>query len=114
MDNKFFCAKPNGKLHYPHTMLTGFGFMAVQIAWIIYNAYVPLILRENSTIANLAWSSTAVGIIMVIDNIFGVVFPSGKHGQHRQSEYDQYRNCPHNVFSCLLLFFRCCSHVYPP
>ena len=74
MDNKFFCAKPNGKLHYPHTMLTGFGFMAVQIAWIIYNAYVPLILRENSTIANLAWSSTAVGIIMVIDNIFGVVF----------------------------------------
>lgn len=74
MDNKFFCAKPNGKLHYPHTMLTGFGFMAVQIAWIIYNAYVPLILRENSTIANLAWSSTAVGVIMVIDNIFGVVF----------------------------------------
>ena len=74
MDNKFFCAKPNGKLHYPHTMLTGFGFMAVQIAWIIYNAYVPLILRENSTIANLAWSSTAVGIIMVIDNIFGVIF----------------------------------------
>ncbi len=74
MESKFFCAKPNGKLHYPHTMLTGFGFMAVQIAWIIYNAYVPLILRENSTIANLAWSSTAVGIIMVIDNIFGVVF----------------------------------------
>lgn len=74
MENKFFCAKPNGKLHYPHTMLTGFGFMAVQIAWIIYNAYVPLILRENSTISNLAWSSTAVGIIMVIDNIFGVVF----------------------------------------
>ncbi len=74
MENKFFCAKPNGKLHYPHTMLTGFGFMAVQIAWIIYNAYVPLILRENSTISNLAWSGTAVGIIMVIDNIFGVVF----------------------------------------
>ncbi len=74
MENKFFCAKPNGKLNYPHTMLTGFGFMAVQIAWIIYNAYVPLILRENSTISNLAWSGTAVGIIMVIDNIFGVVF----------------------------------------
>lgn len=62
------------KLNYPKTMLIGFGFMAVQIAWIIYNAYVPLILKENSTIANLAWSSTAVGIIMVIDNIFGVVF----------------------------------------
>lgn len=64
----------NHKLHYGKTALIGFGFMAVQIAWIIYNARVPLILRENSTIANLAWASTAVGIIMVIDNIFGVVF----------------------------------------
>lgn len=62
------------KLNYGKTALIGFGFMSVQIAWIIYNAYVPLILRENATIANLAWSSTAVGIIMVIDNIFGVVF----------------------------------------
>lgn len=62
------------KLNYGKTMLIGFGFMAVQIAWIIYNAYVPLILKENPTITNLAWSSTAVGIIMVIDNIFGVVF----------------------------------------
>lgn len=62
------------KLNYGKTMLIGFGFMSVQIAWIIYNAYVPLILRENSVISGLAWSSTAVGIIMVIDNIFGVVF----------------------------------------
>lgn len=64
----------NHKLHYGKTALIGFGFMAVQIAWIIYNARVPLILRENSTISNLAWAGTAVGIIMVIDNIFGVVF----------------------------------------
>ncbi|MCI5538092.1 MAG: MFS transporter [Oscillospiraceae bacterium] len=62
------------KLNYGKTALIGFGFMAVQIAWIIYNAYVPLILKENSTIANLSWASTAVGIIMVIDNVFGVVF----------------------------------------
>lgn len=62
------------KLNYGKTMLIGFGFMSVQIAWIIYNAYVPLILKENSVISGLAWSSTAVGIIMVIDNIFGVVF----------------------------------------
>lgn len=73
-NSNFYCAKPNGKLHYGHTALTGFGFMAVQIAWIIYNAYVPLILKENPAITNLAWGSTAVGIIMVIDNIFGVVF----------------------------------------
>ena len=71
---RLYCEKPNGKLHYGHTALTGFGFMAVQIAWIIYNAYVPLILKENRAIESLAWAGTAVGIIMVIDNIFGVVF----------------------------------------
>ncbi|MBR5112961.1 MAG: MFS transporter [Clostridia bacterium] len=74
MKNQFYCAKENGKLNYLHTAFTGFGFMAVQIAWIIYNAYVPLILKENPTISNLAWAGTAVGIIMVIDNVFGVVF----------------------------------------
>ena len=62
------------KLNYGKTALIGFGFMAVQIAWIIYNAYVPIILKENNTIANLSWASTAVGMIMVIDNVFGVVF----------------------------------------
>ena len=62
------------KLNYGKTALIGFGFMAVQIAWIIYNAYVPLILADNATIKNLAWSSTAIGIIMVIDNVFGVIF----------------------------------------
>lgn len=62
------------KLNYGKTALIGFGFMAVQIAWIIYNAYVPIILKENDTIANLSWASTAVGMIMVIDNVFGVVF----------------------------------------
>lgn len=62
------------KLHYGKTMLIGFGFMAVQVAWTIYNAYVPLILRENPAISNLKIAGTAVGLIMVIDNIFGVVF----------------------------------------
>lgn len=62
------------RLNYGKTILIGFGFMSVQIAWIIYNAYVPLILRENETIKNLKWAGLAVGIIMVIDNIFGVVF----------------------------------------
>ena len=66
--------KTGPRLNYPRTALIGFGFMAVQIAWIIYNAYVPLILADNATIKNLAWSGTAIGIIMVIDNVFGVVF----------------------------------------
>lgn len=64
----------NHKLHYGKTMLIGFGFMAVQVAWTIYNAYVPLILRENPAISNLKIAGTAVGLIMVIDNVFGVIF----------------------------------------
>lgn len=107
MENQFFCAKPNGKLHYPHTMLTGFGFMACQIAWIIYNAYVPLILRENSTISNLAWSSLAVGIIMVIDNVFGVIFQPlfGKISDRTHTRFGKRK--PYLMFGipvCALLF----------
>ena len=66
--------KAKMKLNYGKTALIGFGFMAVQIAWIIYNAFVPLILADNATISSLAWSGTAIGIIMVLDNIFGVIF----------------------------------------
>ena len=101
-----FCEK-NGKLNYGHTMLVGFGFMAVQIAWIIYNAYVPLILKENSTIANLAWSSTAVGIIMVIDNVFGVVFQPlfGRISDRTHTRFG--KRTPYLMFGipiCALLF----------
>ena len=61
------------KLNYGKTALIGFGFMAVQIAWIIYNAYVPLILADNDALSKLAWSGTAIGAIMVFDNIFGLI-----------------------------------------
>ena len=62
------------KLNYGRTFLIGFGFAASMIAWIIYNAYVPLMLGENSFISSLPFSSTLIGVIMVIDNLFGVVF----------------------------------------
>ena len=105
-DKQLFCEK-NGKLNYGHTMLVGFGFMAVQIAWIIYNAYVPLILKENSTIANLAWSSTAVGIIMVIDNVFGVIFQPlfGRISDRTHTRFG--KRTPYLMFGiplCALLF----------
>ena len=61
------------KLNYGKTALIGFGFMAVQIAWIIYNNFVPLILRDNSVIQGLSWSETAIGAIMVFDNLFGLI-----------------------------------------
>ncbi len=62
------------KLKYGRTALIGFGFMSSMIAWTIYNAYVPLILKENGVISSLAISGTVIGMIMVIDNVFGVVF----------------------------------------
>ncbi len=56
------------KLNYKKTFLLGFGFMASTIAWAVYNAYVPIILEGYVA------STFVIGIIMTIDNIFGVVF----------------------------------------
>ena len=61
------------KLNYGKTALIGFGFMAVQIAWIIYNNYMPLILRGDNMLGGHPWTETAIGSVMVFDNIFGVV-----------------------------------------
>ena len=61
------------KLNYGKTALIGFGFMAVQIAWIIYNNYMPLILRGDNMLGGHPWTETAIGAVMVFDNIFGVV-----------------------------------------
>lgn len=59
MDKKYFCAKENGKLHYPHTILTGFGFLASSIAWAIYDPYITKLLNwllgNSDTIS--AWSA---------------------------------------------------------
>lgn len=56
---QYFCAKPNGKLHYPHTILTGFGFLASSIAWAIYDPYITKILNyllsNSATITS--WSA---------------------------------------------------------
>ncbi len=46
MANSFFCAKENGKLNYPRTILTGFGFLASSIAWAIYDPYITKILNK--------------------------------------------------------------------
>ena len=59
MKNKYFCAKENGKLHYPHTILTGFGFLASSIAWAIYDPYITKILNYllNRSDTITAWSA---------------------------------------------------------
>jgi maltose/moltooligosaccharide transporter len=56
------------KLDYKKTFLIGFGFFATSIAWSIYNSYVPLLLDKFIS------TSTLVGFIMTIDNIFGLIF----------------------------------------
>ncbi len=58
-ENRFFCAKPNGKLHYPHTILTGFGFLASSIAWAIYDPYITKILNHllNNSATITSWSA---------------------------------------------------------
>jgi len=56
------------KLNVKVTLLLSFGFFASSIAWSMYNAYVPQILAEFIS------STTIIGLIMVIDNVFGVIF----------------------------------------
>ena len=116
MGNKYFCAKENGKLHYGHTILTGFGFLASSIAWAIYDPYITKILNrllnESSMITN--WSSKLnelfptlakfaeangenvplfIGIIMTFDNIFGVIFQPtfGKLSDNTHSRFGKRR-----------------------
>ncbi len=59
MNNTFFCARENGKLHRPRTILTGFGFMAASIAWAIYDPYITKILERllNASAMVTAWST---------------------------------------------------------
>lgn len=59
MEETKFCAKSNGKLNYPHTILTGFGFLASSIAWAIYDPYITKILNHllNNSATVTSWST---------------------------------------------------------
>lgn len=60
--------KASSKLNYGKTFLIGTGFFASSLLWSLYNSFVPLILKDFIT------SSALIGLIMTIDNAFGVVF----------------------------------------
>ena len=60
--------KHGNKLDVKKTLLLSFGFFASSLAWSVYNAYVPQILE------GFIKSTTIIGFIMTIDNIFGVIF----------------------------------------
>lgn len=50
------------------TFLLGFGFLGISMIWSLYNAYVPVFLKDTFNLP-----LTAVGGIMTIDNIFAIV-----------------------------------------
>lgn len=56
------------KLDYKRSFLIGFGFFASSLLWSLYNSFVPPLLE------GFIESTTIIGIIMTIDNIFGVIF----------------------------------------
>ncbi|MCL2717983.1 MAG: MFS transporter [Lachnospiraceae bacterium] len=57
------------KLNVKATILLSFGFFGSSLVWSVYNAYVPLMLRDTFLL-----SAFTVGIVMSIDNFFGVIF----------------------------------------
>ncbi len=50
------------------TFVLGFGFFGVSIIWALYNAYVPIFLKQGFN-----FSSFVIGLIMTIDNIFAIL-----------------------------------------
>ncbi|MBN1382585.1 MAG: SLC45 family MFS transporter [Deltaproteobacteria bacterium] len=50
------------------TFLLGFGFLGVSMIWAMYNAYLPVFLKETFHL-----SFSVVGVIMTIDNIFAIL-----------------------------------------
>ena len=55
------------KFSYKRIFLLGFGFFGISIIWSLYNAYVPIFLKD------FALSSFVIGIVMVIDNVFAII-----------------------------------------
>ncbi|MCS7174153.1 SLC45 family MFS transporter [Pseudothermotoga sp.] len=55
------------KFNYWRIYLLGFGFFGISVLWPLYNAYVPIFLKD------FALSSFIIGLIMTIDNIFAIL-----------------------------------------
>jgi maltose/moltooligosaccharide transporter len=54
--------------NWPRTFLLGFGFLGVSVIWSMYNAYIPVLLKDT-----FGLSSTAIGSVMTIDNVFAIL-----------------------------------------
>ena len=56
------------KFSQSKTFLLGFGFLGVSMIWAMYNAYLPVFLRETFQLP-----FSLVGAIMTIDNVFAIL-----------------------------------------
>lgn len=57
------------RLNYQNTGFIGFGFLASSLVWGIYNTFVPLLLSQRFML-----TTASIGLIMTIDNFFGIIF----------------------------------------
>ncbi len=55
------------KMSYKKIFVLGLGFFGISVIWSLYNAYVPIFLKD------FALSSFVIGFIMTIDNIFAIL-----------------------------------------
>ncbi|MCX7772026.1 MAG: MFS transporter [Clostridia bacterium] len=71
------------KLNIPRTLIISLAFFTVSLAWTIYNTFVPVFLK------GLIQSSTLIGAIMTLDNIFGLIFQPyfGKRSDTTKSRF---------------------------
>ena len=56
------------RLSAGRTFLLGFGFLGVSVIWSLYNAYVPIFLKDNFHLR-----STIIGLVMTIDNVLAIL-----------------------------------------
>lgn len=62
------------KLNIAKTFIISLAFFTISLAWTIYNTFVPVFLIGNEHIEGLIKSSTVLGVIMTLDNFFGLIF----------------------------------------
>ncbi|MEN3042087.1 MAG: SLC45 family MFS transporter [Fervidobacterium sp.] len=53
-------------ISFKNLLLLGFGFFGISLVWPLYNAYVPIFLKDFNL------SSAIIGFVMTIDNIFAI------------------------------------------
>lgn len=62
------------KLNVTKTLAISLAFFTISLAWTLYNTFVPIFLMGNEHIPGLIKSSTVLGFIMTLDNVFGLIF----------------------------------------